>query len=148
MTKTQAWDAVQNVLADYKIENDELVAKLADILAPKKAHSMHPPVLNENGTIKEAWCKYHQRYENADDMILAENNTKSKGYCKAASWLSNQRRRDMQKYKLEALSLFDTDLDKAKEMRQKALEIEPTINDSQYYDYEADWEAYNAAQSK
>ena len=151
MTKTELWANVQEAINAYKFDDKEnLLNDLANLLEPKRGGgSMHPPKLNEDGTIAEAWCKYHQTYEPAEQMVLKENGTKSAGYCKAASWVSNNRRREVQKLKLQVLDLFDTDQDAAREARAKMKELEPQINDAKYYDYDADWAAYlKATESK
>ena len=151
MTKTELWNTVKETVLNHDFKDrDKLLAELSIILEPKRGGgSMHPPKLNEDGTIAEAWCKYHQTYEPAEQMVLKENGTKSAGYCKAASWVSNNRRREVQKLKLQVLDLFDTDQDAAREARAKMKELEPQINDAKYYDYDADWAAYlKATESK
>ena len=147
MTKLQTWTAVQDIIAAHNIVDPEFEARMADLLAPKKAGgSVNPPVLDEEGNILEAWCRYHQAYEPADDMVITNN--KSKGYCKAAASISNTRRKDVQAKRLEALSIMGDDIEKAQGLVKEANELEPQINGVEFYDLESDWEQFNSTTAK
>jgi hypothetical protein len=144
LNKTQTWDAVKTIITEADLGEEttiELVDTLAEILAPKSNRGgEHPPVLDDEGNITEAWCRYHQQYEPADQMVIANN--KSKGYCKAAASLSNQRRKEVQSKRLEALSIMSDDVEKAQKLVKEANILEPMINGIEFYDY---WASYNEA---
>ncbi len=148
MTKSQLWTEVQTTIAGYEFEGSEdLVAELAKFLAPKKAAgSEHPPVLDDKGKITEAWCRYHQTYEPAGDMVISGN--KSKGYCKAAASVSNARRKSVQSKQLEALKIMGDDIVRAQELVVEAEAIEPTVNGYEFYDLKADWAEFNSTTAK
>lgn len=94
-------NAVQTLLEGAKV-TDEFKSNLLNILKehlePKKGGGgargeMHPAILNEDGTIKEAWCRYHNRYEPAEDMVIVKRGTpeeSSKGHCFAVNYRWNE----------------------------------------------------------
>ena len=88
MTKTQTWVEVQKLLENNKASK-ALKEALEELLAPKSAGSMaNPPKLDKDGNIVEAYCRFHQRYEKVEDMVVSQG--KSKGYCKASISLWNK----------------------------------------------------------
>ena len=145
LNKTQTWETVVAEInsTDIKEETKEsLINSLAELLAPKRAHSAHPPLLDEEGNPTDYWCRYHQEYEPVKDMVLNAKG-ESKGYCKAASAISNKRRKLVQTKRLEALRIMGDDIVKAQELVKEADAIEPTINNPEYYNLAEDWEEFN-----
>jgi len=150
MTKTEAWNAVEEVLKAHKASKN-LTEALEELLKPKKGggHSSHPPITNDKGEIVEAWCRYHQAYEPIGHMVIDTKTGKSKGYCKASSWLSNKRRKESRELALKAIdAMTDGDLEKAKELKAKADELSKASIDPEAFDIENDWEEYTKAISK
>ena len=150
MNKTQTWTAVLEIIETLdttKKNKTAFTEAMAELLAPKKsAGSLHPPRLDEDNNIIEAYCRYHKEYEPVEDMVMADG--KSKGYCKAAASVSNKRRKQVRDLNLESLDIMDTDIDKATALRAQAKEIEPTINDAETYDLVSDWAEFNATTAK
>ena len=148
MNKTQTWDAVLRIIEDSKIAKgtkSSIISELEEILAPKKGggSSAHPPMVDENGNITDAWCKYHQTYEPISDMVV-DKEGKSKGYCKAASAISNKRRKQVKDLKLQALSIMGDDVEKAQDLVKQAEAIEPTINNPEFYNLGEDWAEFES----
>ncbi len=148
MNKTQTWTAVLEILNSHDLEESiltNLQEDLSKILAPKVGggHSAHPPILDKDGNVTEAWCRYHETYEPIENIVVNKDG-KSKGYCKAAASISNKRRKEAQSLKLEALAIMGDDIEKAQSLVKKASTIESTINDPEYYDLELDWEKFNS----
>lgn len=112
----------------------ELLSILEINLAPKSSGSINPPILNDEGEIVEAYCRFHQRYEKVEDMVIS--NGKSKGYCKAGISRWNKNQTKVKSLDSEALAaMTDGDFDTA---QAKALEAKET-KESLTYDYDADW---------
>ena len=151
MTKQQQWEAVEAILnsEQYKNVSKKLKAELAVLLKPKGSRgSSNPPVLNDDGTIAEAWCRYHQRYEPADDMLLYEDNTKSKGLCKAASREWHKRNSAVKSLEAEATSmLISGDAESAMTKAKEAKELKESLNTPETYDYDADWSEFDKSQA-
>jgi hypothetical protein len=147
MTKKQTWEAVEALLGNYPNVSKKLKTELADLLKPKGSRgSSNPAVLNEDGTIKEAWCRYHQRYEPAEDMILYDNNTKSKGLCKAASREWHKRNSAVKSMEAEATELLISgDAEAAMTKAKEAKETKEALNTPESYDYDADWAEFDKA---
>jgi len=147
VTKQQMWDNVQSQVSELLETNkvskkfkDALLQVLEDNLAPKSGggSSANPPILNEDGTIKEAYCRFHQRYEPAEDMVISKN--KSKGYCKAAISLWNKTNNEIKKLESQAVEAMSAgDFDKAQEIAKKAKELKDNFNKPEFYDYDRDW---------
>jgi len=120
----------------------ESLVKIIDTnLAPKQGGggSQNPPKLDEDGNIVEAFCRFHQRYEAAEAMVIS--NGKSKGYCKAgiSAWNKNQTKvKSLEAEALKAISEGDIETAQAKSKEAKE------TKESLVYDYEADWETFNS----
>jgi hypothetical protein len=149
MTKQQQWEAIEAILNNdqYKNVSKKLKEELADLLKPKGSRgSSNPAILNEDGTIKEAWCRYHQRYEPAADMILYEDNTKSKGLCKAASREWHKRNSAVKALEAAATELLiGGDAEAAMAKAKEAKEMKEALNTPETYDYDADWAEFEKA---
>ena len=143
MNKTNQWTAVLAIMnKDTGISDDTKMA-LELLLAPKSGGgtSVNPPILDESGNIVEAWCRYHERYELADDMVIMNN--KSKGYCKAASSISNKRRAEHKSLMTQALDAMGVHDEEAMRLRDEAKIIQPTITGIEHFDYDQDWADFN-----
>ncbi len=151
MTKTElhsnVTDAVRAFLEANKIaqgKQDGLLAILDDHLKPKNGGgAIHPPKLDEDGEIVEAYCRFHERYEAIGDMVVSRG--KSKGYCKASIsiWNRNNKKiKDLQAKSSDALE--KDDLEEAKKASQEARELKTKLNSSESFDYDNDWKAFNA----
>lgn len=87
----------------------DLMAILDDHLKPKAGGgtSEHPPKLDKDGNIIEAYCRYHEKYYPAEDMVIS--NGKSKGYSKAAIAVWNKAQREIKKMQEEVTTLIEAD---------------------------------------
>ena len=150
MTKTQLWTNVQNqvneLLKASKVSkkfSEELLNILETNLAPKSGgSSINPPKLDEDGNIVEAYCRFHQRYEASEVMVMSKG--KSKGYCKAAISLWNKTNAQIKKLESEAVDyMSEGDFDKAQEVANEAKELKDNFNKPEFYDYDRDWAEFN-----
>ena len=146
MTKAQLWTNVQNqvneLLMASKVSkkfSEELLSILELNLAPKSGgSSINPPKLDEDGNIVEAWCRFHQRYEIVENMVISKG--KSKGYCKASISLWNKTMATIKKLDSEAVdAMANGDFDKAQEIAMKSKELKDNFNKPEFYDYDRDW---------
>lgn len=156
MAKVNTYTALnaemKEVFEKYPNTSKKLIADLQfvvdSVLKPKTTRGTQPHILNEDGSIKEAFCRYHNRYEKAEDMLIT-GKTQSKGLCKAASREYHKRNTAIKTLAAEASELlikgdFESAVVKAKE--SEAMKAQLTNPDN--YDYDADWTAYNAAARK
>ena len=143
MTKTELWNKVSETLVANKASK-KLIAEMEILLAPKSSGgSLHPPKKDKDGNIIEAWCKFHQRYEDVNDMVLSKG--KSKGYCKAGLSVWNKLNAQAKKLEAEAVEFMsEGDFDNAQKAAQKAKDIKSKFNDPKSYDYDKDWAAFTA----
>ena len=154
MNKTQTWNAVstevKTLLESSKVAQktqNALLDILESYLAPKVGGggSVNPPITDENGEIIEAWCRYHQRYEPANDMVLSGG--KSKGYCKASASKSNKLRKAVKDKNEEAMKFMaEGDFDTAQKLAAEAKAIQDTMNNPEGYDYELDWAEFRTSE--
>ena len=150
-TKTQVWANVQaevtTLLESSKVSkkfSEELMKLLEAKIAPKSGGGsmLNPPKLSEDGTILEAYCRFHERYEVVENMVIS--NSKSKGYCKASISLWNKTNSDIKKLNSEASDFMaDGDFDQAQKVAKKAKELKETFNDPKFYDFDRDWAKFN-----
>jgi len=151
LNKTQVYNntvAQINELLESSKVSKKFQGELMDILeanlAPKVGggSSLHPAKLDDEGNIVEAWCKHHQRYETASDMVIS--NGKSKGYCKASISLWNKTNKlikDTDSKAVDAMS--EGDFDKAQELAKEAKALKDSYNKPEFYDYDRDWAEFN-----
>lgn len=143
MTKTQVWAEALKLLEAHK-GSKKLTMALEELLAPKAGggSSVNPPKLDEDGNIVEAWCRWHERYEPVENMVIS--NGKSKGYCKAAISKWNKANSQIKKYEAQASSaLLSGDFEQAQEFAGKAKELKELFNLPSYYDFDEDWSVFN-----
>lgn len=153
--------AVEALMTDTPKLPKEFQGKLLELLtehlAPKKAGGargeMHPAILNEDGTIKEAWCRYHNRYEPADDMIITKRGTpeeKSKGHCYAVNYRWGEIDKAIKEAQvksfdaLEAGEFEEAQKQSAEAKRLKSIQYlgeasEMPEGETTMYNYEQDW---------
>ena len=148
-TKQALWDKVQKEINELLEANksskkfsESLLLLLENNLAPKKGgSSINPPKLNEDGDIIEAWCRFHQRYEVVNDMVIS--NGKSKGYCKAAISLWNKTSAYIKKCDAKAVEyMANGDFENAQEEALESRELKEKFNKPEFYDYDRDWEEF------
>lgn len=118
-----------------KSEFDEL---LKELTTRKAREVKHADYYDEKQNCVMRYCKYHQRFERDDEMIA------KKSYCRAASFISNQRRAIVKKLENELLSLIqnNADSEKISELANVIKEKKEKMHDSATYDYERDNEYY------
>lgn len=151
-TKKQVWANVQaevtTLLEGAKVSkkfSEELMNLLEAKLAPKSGGGsmLNPPKLNEDGTIIEAYCRFHERYEVVENMVIS--NGKSKGYCKASISLWNKTNSEIKKLNSESVDFMaNGDFEQAQEVAKKAKELKDTFNEPKFYDFDRDWDKFNA----
>ena len=149
-TKTQAYEAIINdvntLVANTKVSKafqEQLFNLLSMHLAPKTGGgvSSNPP--KEIDGIMHYFCRYHQTYEIADNMVMSQG--KSKGYCKAAIAKWNKAQRSINKLESEATqAILASDLETAQTKSAQARELEELKNKPEYYNLEIDWAEFNA----
>lgn len=118
-----------------KSEFDNL---LQELTTRKAREVKHADYFDENQNCVMRYCKYHQRFERDDEMIA------KKSYCRAASFISNQRRNKVKRLENELLSLIQTSAD-ASEIAKLAdviKEKKQNMHAPETYDYERDNQYY------
>lgn len=151
-TKTQTWNSVQNEVAELldnskiaKGTREALMALLETHLAPKSGggSTANPPKLDEDGNIVEAWCRFHQRYEVVEDMVMT--NDKSKGYCKASISVWNKANKAIKDAQAKVSDFLEDDkLSEAQELNNTIKAMKDALNSTDSFDYDTDWAAFNA----
>ena len=114
-----------------KSEFDELLKELST----RKAREVkHQDYFDEKEQCLMRYCKYHQRFERDDEMI------NKKSYCKAASFISNQRRNEVKKLENELLNLIQTNADSEKisDLASIIKDKKEKMHDASTYDYDKD----------
>ena len=150
LTKAEVWTNVQsqvNVLLESskvsKKFSEDLLNLLEANLAPRAGgSSVNPPKLDEDGNIVEAYCRFHQRYETVEDMVMSAG--KPKGYCKAAISLWNKTNSEIKKLDSQAVdAMSNADFDNAQKIAKQSKELKDNFNKPEFYDYERDWAKFN-----
>ena len=151
LTKTQVYNntvtQINELLENSKVSKkfkEELFTILENNLAPKKGGGSmaHPPKLDEDGNIVEAWCRFHERYEPVENMVIS--NGKSKGYCKASISLWNKTNSNIKKLDSQAVeAMAEGDFETAQELAKEAKELKDNFNKPEFYDYDRDWAEFN-----
>ena len=143
--KTATWEAVQAIMAEYKIPKKAAEA-LELLLAPKAGGgiSKNPPKLDKDGNIVEAWCKYPECYEPIDNMVVS--NDKPKGYCKAAASKSNRLRKESKDLDTKVIELMaDGNMEEAQKIAIEAKKLSSSLNNPSLYDLDKDWAEFNGS---
>lgn len=152
LTKTQIYTNVvtqiNELLENSKVSKkfkDDLLFIIDNNIAPKNGSrsAINPPKLDKEGNIIEAYCRFHQRYEKVEDMVMS--NGKPKGYCKASISLWNKTNSKIKKLDSQAIDFMaNGDFEKAKEVAKKAKELKDNFNKPEFYDYDEDWANFNS----
>jgi len=145
-TYTNVLNSVQELLSTAKVTKGftaELLQILETNLAPKSGGgSINPPILNDEGEIVEAWCRFHKQYEEVGNMVMSTG--KSKGYCKASISLwnkTNSKIKALDSKAVEAMS--NGDFESAQAIAQEAQGLKESFNSAEFYNYERDWDEFN-----
>ena len=150
MNKTELYTAITTDLGTFLNNNKIPISKqegllniIDNYLKPKSSGSINPPKLDEDGNIIEAYCRFHQRYEKVEDMVISTG--KSKGYCKASISIWNKRQKTIKQLQAQVTECIDNDdFEKAKELSNEVKELKATINEPSTFNYEDDWVVFNA----
>ena len=151
LNKTQVYTnvvaQVQALLVNTKhtkVFQDSLLNILETNLAPKSGGgSLTNPPKIEDGKIVEAWCRFHERYEVVEDMVMSKD--KSKGYCKSSISLWNKTNSQIKSIDAKASdALTKGDFEEAQAFAKEAKELKDTFNLPAFYDYDRDHAAFNA----
>lgn len=152
MTKTETYnnvtEALEALFGSTKIAKG-VQYKLLDIidenLKPKVSSSKYPPKLDKDGNIIEAWCRFHQQYEVAEDMVMSKG--KSKGYCRASISLWNSTSKNIRDLEGSLGALIkERKFDEVAKISEQAEELKAKLNDPSSFDYDRDWKSFRAGQ--
>ena len=152
LSKTKVWEniseEVAKLLEESKVSKKfsaELMHILETNLKPKSGggSSEHPPKLDEDGNIVEAYCRYHQRYYPVDKMVMS--NDKSKGYSKAAIAKWNRAQREVKAMEAKAIEAMNKgNFKEAQALSKEATELKANSLKPEFYDPEQDWVDFKA----
>jgi len=145
MTKTELYNKVSVEVLELLESQPKLSKafkeKLSNILdtnlRPKSGgNAMNPP--KEIDGIMHYYCRFHQRYEPQEDMVISKD--KSKGYCKASISKWNKINSQIKKLDSKAVeAMANGDFEKAQELAKEAKALKGSLNNPETYDYEQDW---------
>lgn len=147
MTKTELYTTVSAAIAEYCADNkaqkhaEALQAIIDQYLQPKNNAGINPP--KEIDGVMHYYCRFHQRYEAEDAMVMSAG--KSKGYCRASISVWNKNNATIKKLNKEAVDAMSAgDFELAQQLANEAQELSAKLNDVASFDYEADWATFNA----
>ena len=142
MTKTQTWAEAHKLLVASKASK-ALVEAMELLLAPKSSASVaNPPKLDEKGNITEAWCRFHERYEKVEAMVMSQG--KSKGYCKASISLWNKTNSNIKQLNDKAVcAMSEGQMEDAQKHAKESEALKAKFNNPEFYDYDRDWKEFN-----
>ncbi len=80
LTVSERWELVAQILIDGKVSK-KVQTELENILAPKSASSVNPPLM-DGDTITHYWDRWFDQYVSVQESVLS--NGKPKGYSKAS----------------------------------------------------------------
>ena len=141
MTKNQLWNEVQELLAQHPTTSKKIVQGLEELLKPKAGggSSTNPP--QEIDGVMNYWCRFHERYEPVEDMVMSKD--KSKGYCKAAISLWNKTNSNIKKLEAQVSDFVaEGNFDEAQAVAKESKILKANLNSPSYYDYDRDWLAF------
>ena len=141
MTKIQLWNEVQELLSQHPTTSKKIVQGLEDLLKPKVGggSSTNPP--QEIDGVMNYYCRFHQRYEPQEDMVMSKD--KSKGYCKAAISKWNKTNSQIKKLDSQMSALVsEGNFEEAQVVALTSKELKANLNNHEHYDYDADWLAF------
>lgn len=137
LSKVELIEKLNNIVDNAKLsksaksEFDEL---LKELTTRKAREVKHADYFDEKENCVMRFCKYHQRFERDDEMIA------KKSYCKAASFISNQRRNEIKRLENELLSLIETnaETEKISDLASVIKNKKEKMHDANTYDYDKD----------
>ena len=133
-------DSQKGLKVEFKTELLELLAN--ELNAKQPSRVTHPPRVDANG-LTSYWCRWHERYEVADHMVISNN--KSKGYCKASISLWNKRNSAIKKLNSQvAEAVGSSQFELATELNNQVEQLKAELNDPATFDYDRDWAAFNS----
>jgi len=145
MTKTELYNKVSTEVLELLESQPKLSKafkeKLSNILdtnlRPKSGgNTMNPP--KEIDGVMHYYCRFHQRYELQDDMVMSKD--KSKGYCKASISKWNKINSQIKKLDSQAVdAMANGDFESAQAIAQEAKELKESLNNPETYNYDEDW---------
>ncbi len=145
MTKTELYNKVSVEVLELlesqpklsKAFKEKLSIIIDTNLKPKSGGSLTNPPKEIDG-VMHYYCRFHQRYEPQDDMVMSKG--KSKGYCKASISKWNKTNSQIKKLDSQAVdAMASGDFEKAQTIAQEAKELKDTLNAPEAYDYDTDW---------
>jgi len=130
MNKTELYNKMIEDVAGIKMSKaamEQLITIIDTNLKPKAGggSSKNPLILNEDGTIEQAYCRYYQAYFPPDEMVISKG--KSKGYSKVAIGHWNKAQRLVKKLTEKYMTMEDPMSDEAKEIKVTIMSLK---NDS------------------
>ena len=140
-SKSDLWNQVEAILVSNKVKAS-VIDELKEILAPKAGGGAVNPPKEIDGVI-HYYCRFHQRYEPGENMVISAG--KSKGYCRASISKWNKLNAQIKRIEAQAVgAICESNLDLAKKLGDEARELKAKLNSPESYDFDADWEAFNA----
>ena len=149
MAKTEIYNKVSTEVLELiegtnlsKANREKLMSIIDDNLKPKSGGGTTNPPKEIDGVMNH-YCRFHNQYEPEENMVMSKG--KSKGYCRASISKWNKTNSEIKKLQATASELMeDDDFAAAKEVVLMAKELKANLNKPEFYDFEADWEAFNA----
>ena len=141
LSKSELVSKLNQIVESAKLSksaNSEFDNLLQELTTRKAREVKHADYYSDENQCVMRFCKYHQRYERDDEMIA------KKSYCRAASFISNQRRNEVKKLENELLSLIQTSAN-ASEISNLAdviKEKKEKMHAPETYDYDRDYQFY------
>lgn len=137
LSKNELIEKLNSIVDNAKLSKSaksEFDALLQELTTRKAREVKHQDYYDDEKQCLMRFCKYHQRFERDDEMIA------KKSYCRAASFISNQRRNEVKKLENELLSLIQTNAnnEKISELANIIKEKKQNMHNSETYDYERD----------
>lgn len=137
LSKVELIEKLNNIVDNAKLsksaksEFDELLKELS---TRKSREVKHQDYFDEKENCVMRFCKYHNRYERDDEMIA------KKSYCRAASFISNQRRNKIKRLENELLSLIanNANSDDISKLANDIKDKKANMHAPETYDYEKD----------
>lgn len=151
MSKTEIFTtvsaAVEELFNNLKVKDNvrqAFMQMLEENLKPKKAGSIsfNPPVYDGELDCMTYFCRFHQRYEPVNSMVMA--NGKSKGYCRAsiAKWTKAGKTISKKEAEITQL-LLNGEVERAMELVAEVEQLKSIRNKPSSFDYVEDWAAFD-----
>ncbi|MGE4420533.1 MAG: hypothetical protein AB7D38_11995 [Sulfurimonas sp.] len=151
MSKTEIFTTVsaaaEELFNNLKVKDNvrqAFMQMLEENLKPKKAGSVsfNPPVYDEELDCMTYFCRFHQRYEAENNMVMA--NGKSKGYCKASIAKWTKAGKIISKKEAEVTQLLlKGEVERAKELVAEVEQLKLVRNEPTSFNFEEDWAAFD-----